>query len=115
MSQTTFVAIADATDVPAGEARVVTYNGWRYAVCNVDGTFHVVDDTCTHDDGPLGEGQLDGCDIVCPRHGARFDVRDGSVQSMPAVYPVRAYETRVQDGKVEIALSRREVAEGNPS
>jgi len=113
MSDLQFVAIADAVDIPQGEARVILHDGWRYAVCNVDGAFHVVDDTCTHDDGPLGEGKLDGCAIVCPRHGARFDVRDGRVLSMPAAYPIRAYETRVTNGKVEIGLSQRQLARGS--
>ena len=113
MSDLEFVAIADAVDIPQSEARVVLHDGWRYAVCNVDGTFHVVDDLCTHDDGPLGEGKLDGCAIVCPRHGARFDVTDGKVLSMPAAYPIRAYETRVANGKVEIGLTQRQVARGS--
>ena len=113
MSDLAFVAIADAVSVPAGEVSVVIHDGWRYAVCNVDGTFYVVDDTCTHDDGPLGEGRLDGCAIVCPRHGARFDVRDGRVLSMPAAYPIRAYETKLEDGQVMIGLTQRQSARGS--
>ncbi len=58
-----FVTVAKADDVPSGEARVVVVAGRRVALCNVDGTFHAVDDTCTHDNGPLGAGTLDGCAI----------------------------------------------------
>ncbi len=109
METLVFVSIAPANLTP-GQVRVVTHDGWRYAVCNVDGTYHVVDDTCTHDDGPLGEGELDGCAIVCPRHGARFDVRDGRVLSMPAAYPIRAYSTRVEGGQVQIGFTQTQRA-----
>jgi len=115
MTPKTFVPVVAAAEIPAGEVHVIVHDGRRYAVCNVEGTYHVVDDTCTHDDGPLGEGKLDGCAIVCPRHGARFDVRDGRVLSMPAAFPIRAYVTRVQEGQVEIELSAREVAGGSVS
>lgn len=112
MSETVFVSIAPA-DVAPGQARVVIHEGWRYAVCNVEGTYHVVDDTCTHDDGPLGEGKLEGCAIVCPRHGARFDVRDGKVLSMPAAYPIRAYPTRVEKGQVQVGFTEPQYARGS--
>lgn len=111
MGELVFVGIAPA-DVPPGQVRVVMHQGWRYAVCNVDGTYHVVDDTCTHDDGPLGEGKLDGCAVVCPRHGARFDVRDGRVLSMPAAFPIGAYPTRVESGQVQIGLTQPQFARG---
>jgi 3-phenylpropionate/trans-cinnamate dioxygenase ferredoxin subunit len=100
----TFVAIVEADLVPPGQVKVVTHAGRRYAVGNVDGEFHVVDDTCSHDDGPLGEGELEGFEVICPRHGARFDVRSGAVLSMPAAFPIRAYETRVEEGRVQIRL-----------
>ena len=109
MGELVFVGIGPA-DVEKGQARVVLHEGRRYAMCNVDGTYHVVDDTCTHDDGPLGEGKLDGCAIVCPRHGARFDVRDGKVLSMPAAFPIRAYPTRVEQGQVQIGLTQPQLA-----
>jgi 3-phenylpropionate/trans-cinnamate dioxygenase ferredoxin subunit len=101
MAELEYVTIARVCDIPKGTVRVVYYEERRYAVCNVDGVFHVIDDTCTHDDGPLGEGDLDGCAVVCPRHGARFDVRTGEVLSMPAAYPVRAYSTRVENDQVQ--------------
>ena len=99
-----FVTIAKADDVPIGEARVVEVSGQRVALCNVDGTFYAVADTCSHDNGPLGAGKLDGCAIICPRHGAKFDVRDGSVLQMPAAYPVRSYTTRLDNGNVQIDM-----------
>ena len=100
MAEDGFVAIADVEEIPAGTVKVVEHGVSRYAVCHAQGEFFVVDDTCTHDDGPLGEGALDGFAIVCPRHGAKFDVRSGQVLQMPAAYPIRSYATRVRDGKV---------------
>jgi 3-phenylpropionate/trans-cinnamate dioxygenase ferredoxin subunit len=100
----TFVKVARAEDVPAGEARVYTVEGHRLVVCNIEESVYTIDDTCTHDDGPLGAGHLDGNAIVCPRHGARFDVRTGAVLSMPAAFPVRSYPTRVVNGEIEVDL-----------
>lgn len=102
MADDGYVAIADEDAVAEGHVAVVKHDGKRIAVCNVEGEIFAVDDTCTHDDGPLGEGKLDGHAIVCPRHGAKFDVRDGSVLQMPAVVPIKAYETKISDGKIWI-------------
>jgi 3-phenylpropionate/trans-cinnamate dioxygenase ferredoxin subunit len=102
MTETEFVPIANVADIPPGTVRVVEHDRARYAVCHADGQFYVVDDTCSHDDGPLGEGALDGCAVVCPRHGAKFDIRTGAVLQMPAAFPIRVYESRVKDGKVFI-------------
>ena len=62
--------------------------------------WHAIEDRCSHDDGPLGEGRLVGCEVECPRHGARFDVRDGRVTRMPAVSPVRSFPVREEGGRV---------------
>lgn len=101
-----FVTVAKTGDIPVGEARVVDVpeHDSRLALCNVEGVIYAIDDTCTHDDGPLGAGRLDGHAIECPRHGARFDVRDGRVLRMPAAFPVRAYATRVIDGDIQVNL-----------
>ncbi|HUU45701.1 MAG TPA: non-heme iron oxygenase ferredoxin subunit [Acidobacteriota bacterium] len=99
-----WIPVAKVEEIPAGEARVYTVGGRRVMISHVEGAFHAIDDTCTHDDGPLGAGQLDGCAIECPRHGARFDVRTGAVLSMPAAFPVRAYPTRVTEGTIEVDL-----------
>ncbi len=99
-----FVTVAKLGDIPVGEARVVTASGRRLALCNVDGQIYAIDDTCTHDDGPLGSGTLDGHAIECPRHGARFDVRDGRVLQMPAAFPVRSYPARIVNDEIQIDI-----------
>ena len=102
----TFVPVAPLKEVPEGEARVFHVNGQSLLLCQVDGSVYAIEDICTHDDGPLGDGTLEGFAIECPRHGAKFDVRDGSVLSMPAAYPVRSFPTRVEDGQVHVDLSK---------
>jgi 3-phenylpropionate/trans-cinnamate dioxygenase ferredoxin subunit len=99
-----FVNVAKIADIPADQVRVYNVDGARLALCNVGGQIFAIDDTCTHDDGPLGVGLLDGHAIECPRHGARFDVRTGQVLQMPAAFPVRTYKTRIKDGDVQVDL-----------
>ncbi|GAB4314797.1 MAG: non-heme iron oxygenase ferredoxin subunit [Candidatus Zixiibacteriota bacterium] len=99
-----FVTVAKTSDIPEGEARVVDLGGARLALCQVEGKFYAIDDTCTHDNGPLGAGTLDGHAIICPRHGAKFDVRDGRVLQMPAAFPVRAYNTRVVGDEIQVDI-----------
>ena len=72
------------------------------AVCNVGGQFYAVDDVCTHDEASLEQGQVEGYEIECPRHGARFDVRTGAVTALPAVIPIETFGVRVQGEDVEI-------------
>jgi 3-phenylpropionate/trans-cinnamate dioxygenase ferredoxin subunit len=76
----------------------------RVALANLGGAIYAIEDVCTHDDGPLGEGALDGNAVECPRHGARFDVTTGAVLSMPAAVPVRSFETRVTEGDVYVKV-----------
>ena len=70
-------------------------DGRAIAVFNVDGAFYAIDDVCTHDGGPLAEGELWGCEIQCPRHGARFDVRTGKPLCMPAFEPVTTHDVEL--------------------
>ena len=99
-----FVTVAKTDDIPAGETRTCAVNGKELAVCNVSGTFYAIDDVCTHDGGPLGEGYLEGDQIECPRHGARFDVKTGKALTLPAVMPVNAYPVRIQGDDVQVEL-----------
>ncbi len=96
--------VAKEEDVAAGEAIVVEAGGKRLAVCNTGEGIYAIDDVCTHDGGPLDQGKLDGKEIECPRHGARFDVTTGRALCLPAVRPVRTYPVRIEGGEVEIDL-----------
>jgi 3-phenylpropionate/trans-cinnamate dioxygenase ferredoxin subunit len=93
--------IGTKSDIPAGTVRVFNVDGRSVAVANVDGEhFYAIDNLCTHDNGPLGEGTLVGETVECPRHGARFDVKTGAVRALPAVRPVRTYPVQVQGDEV---------------
>lgn len=99
-----YITVAQTSELPSGERIVVEVKGHYVAIFNVGGTYYAIEDLCTHDDGPLAEGELDGTDIECPRHGARFDIRTGAVLSMPAITPVPRYEVRVQGDEVQILI-----------
>ena len=97
-----WLTVAREGEVAPGQVKVVLSGTRRLALCNVDGQYHVIDDVCTHDGGPLDQGELDGEEIECPRHGARFDVTTGRATCMPAVVPVKTYRVRVEGEEVQI-------------
>lgn len=99
-----FVTVAKTSEIWPGERAVFDVEDHYIAVFNVDGTYYAIEDVCTHDDGPLAEGELYGFEIECPRHGARFDIRTGAVLRMPAVIPVPRYEVRVEGDEIQIGF-----------
>jgi 3-phenylpropionate/trans-cinnamate dioxygenase ferredoxin subunit len=84
----------------------VEVEGESIVIFNIAGQFFAIGDICSHDDGPLGDGDLEGYNIVCPRHGAEFDVRTGEVKSMPAVVDIPAYPVKVEGGMITIGLPK---------
>ena len=96
------VRVASASDVPVNQVRVFKVGNLSIALANVDGEFFAVDNLCTHDNGPLGEGRVDRNTIECPRHGARFDVRTGAVRALPAVKPIKTYPVTVEGDEVQV-------------
>jgi 3-phenylpropionate/trans-cinnamate dioxygenase ferredoxin subunit len=100
----TYMKVARVEDVPDGQARVFDVGDLEIALCNVQGKFYAIENICSHDGGPLGEGHLVGEAIECPRHGARFDVKTGDVIRMPAVVGVRTFPTKVSEGFVFIGV-----------
>src|SRR5437867_1185601 len=100
-----FVRVASTTELPPGGKKLLDIDGRAVALFNVDGTFYAIDDVCTHDGGPLAEGQLHGCEIECPRHGARFDVRTGAALCMPAFKPVATHQMLVENGVVFVRVN----------
>jgi 3-phenylpropionate/trans-cinnamate dioxygenase ferredoxin subunit len=101
-----FVSVAPAGDIANGERLFVEIDGLAIVVFNIGGNFFAIADLCSHDDGPLGDGELDGYEVRCPRHGAAFDVRTGKVISLPAVVDIPAYPVRLQDGQLQIGLPK---------
>ncbi len=99
-----FVRAASADDIPEGRAIVVDIDGDSLALARVGGDVYCIDNVCTHDGGPLGEGELEGTALECPRHGARFDVCTGRALSFPAVVPVNSYDVKIDGQDVLVDL-----------
>jgi 3-phenylpropionate/trans-cinnamate dioxygenase ferredoxin subunit len=97
-----FIKIARAEDIKPGEKEIFDVDGIPVVIVNLDGEFYALEDVCTHDGGPVGEGAMDDGQLICPRHGARFDIRTGAALTMPAVEPVPTYEIKVQDGDIYV-------------
>ena len=100
-------SLGPLSDLPEGAARVVEVEGESIALCHVaGGGVYAIENRCTHDDGPLGEGELDGELIECPRHGALFDVTTGRAKTLPAIGRVRCYTVAVVDGEIRIEIGQ---------
>jgi 3-phenylpropionate/trans-cinnamate dioxygenase ferredoxin subunit len=102
-----FVSVAKTDELRPGERMIVEIGRKWIVIFNIDGEYHAIADVCTHDDGPLAEGELVGCEIECPRHGAKFDVRTGKVLAPPALVDVPAYDVRVENDEILIARKSR--------
>ena len=101
-AETTAAPLCEDWEVEPGTARRVDRQGRSYAVFNIDGAYHVTDDTCTHGFASLSEGTLEGYVVTCPWHGGEFDVRDGRAVSLPCTDALRVYPCRLEDGMVRI-------------
>ncbi len=99
-----YIAVATTEELPSGTRKLIEVDGRPLAVFNIAGTYYCIADVCSHDDGPVAEGDLDGYDIECPRHGARFDVRSGKVLSFPAIVDIPTYPVKVEDGTLLVGL-----------
>jgi 3-phenylpropionate/trans-cinnamate dioxygenase ferredoxin subunit len=104
MARTTYYPLCPTDDVESGERMFVESGEDSVVVFNIAGEYFAIADLCTHDMGSLGEGDVEGHEIICPRHGARFDLRTGEVLTLPAVQGVPSYPVRVVDGIIEIGV-----------
>ena len=101
-----FIEIAPASELPNGERLFVEIEGKPIVIFNIADQFFAIGDICTHDDGPLGDGDLEGFNIVCPRHGGEFDVPTGKATQMPAVVDIPAYPVKVVGGMIHMGLPK---------
>jgi 3-phenylpropionate/trans-cinnamate dioxygenase ferredoxin subunit len=99
-----FVAVATKDELPNGARKIVEVDGRAIAVFNIAGEYFAIADVCSHDDGPVAEGELYDYEIECPRHGARFDVRNGKVLSFPAIVGIPAYPVKVEGDEILVGL-----------
>ena len=88
-----------------GENIVVDVNGVDVAVFNLDGEFYAIQDVCSHDGGEIATGIVEGNEIICPRHGARFCIKTGKVKAPPAYEDITCFETRSNNGRIEVSES----------
>lgn len=107
-----FQRVIDVGEVPDPGKTLVEVEGEMVAVFHVGGQFYALDDVCTHDGGPLADGELRDHKIACPRHGAKFDIRTGAALTMPAVRPTRSHEVKVEAGAVWVRLRDAAAATG---
>jgi len=99
-----FLAVAEESELPNGERLFVEIDEFNIVIFNIAGQLFAIGDVCSHDNGPVGEGELEDHAVVCPRHGARFDVRSGRVLSLPAIVDIPAFPVRVVDGQIEVGV-----------
>jgi 3-phenylpropionate/trans-cinnamate dioxygenase ferredoxin subunit len=101
-----FIEIAPASELPNGGRLFVDVGDKPIVIFNIAGGFFAIGDICTHDEGPLGDGVIEDHHIICPRHGAEFDVRNGKAISMPAAVDIPAYPVQIRDGKIFIGMPK---------
>ncbi len=100
-----FIRAAKLDDLADPGRMLVEINDRIVVLLRVGGEVFALDDVCTHDGGPLSEGQLEDHTIACPRHGAKFDIRDGRALTMPATRPTVAHQVKVEGGEVFVKLN----------
>ena len=100
------VDVAPENEFPPGSVKIVRSGSLFVGVYNCGGALHAIEDRCSHDDGPLCEGDWDQdlCRVVCPRHGAQFDIATGNPLTLPATEPVATFPIEVVDGLVRVEI-----------
>jgi 3-phenylpropionate/trans-cinnamate dioxygenase ferredoxin subunit len=101
-----FYEIAKLDDLPNGERLFVEIGDNYLVLFNIGGQLFAIEDLCSHDDGPLGDGDVEGFEIACPRHGARFDLQTGKALTLPAVEDIPAYPIKIIDQKIHVGLPK---------
>jgi 3-phenylpropionate/trans-cinnamate dioxygenase ferredoxin subunit len=107
MPATETITVCTLGELPAGEMKLVEADGRKIGVFHcADGAMYAIEDRCSHDDGPLAEGEFDAdsCTVECPRHGSLFDLTTGRPRTLPAYRPVGTFEVRVDNDEVKLEL-----------
>jgi 3-phenylpropionate/trans-cinnamate dioxygenase ferredoxin component len=101
-----WLTVAKVGELAPGSHRVLDVDGANVVVFNLGGEYYAIEDVCTHDGGQLTGGVVEGDEVVCPRHGARFCIKTGAALTAPAYEPVAAFPVRVQDGVIQVRDNR---------
>jgi len=99
-----FVRVATTDEIPEGSGKFFDVDGEPIAIFHTDGSFYATCDVCTHEEASLSEGELEGEEVECPMHGARFNVRTGAVLSLPAVTKLQTFPVRVVGNDIEVEI-----------
>ena len=101
------IVVAPVDELPPGTVKIVHAGEISVGVYNLDGRYCAIEDRCSHDDGPLCEGDFDAEEgvAICPRHSARIDIRTGRALTLPAVSPVETFPVRVEAGIIKVELT----------
>ena len=105
-SKVEYLDIAPESELPNGERLFVEVAGKSLVFFGIADQFFAIGDICSHDDGPVGDGDIEGFNVVCPRHGGEFDIRTGQAVQMPAVVDIPAYPVRVVDGMIQVGMPK---------
>jgi 3-phenylpropionate/trans-cinnamate dioxygenase ferredoxin subunit len=103
----TTIAVCPSAELPPGEMRLVEHDGRKIGVFNCEGSLYAIEDRCSHDDGPLAEGEFDpaACTVECPRHGSLFDLSTGRPKTLPAFQPVQTFPIAIEDDTITLEVS----------
>ena len=99
-----FIKVAVTGDIPTNQGKLVEVEGKKIALFNLEGKYYAIDNTCTHRGGPLSEGELQGDEVTCPWHGAKFKVTSGDVLSPPAPQGVKCFLVRITGNDLEVEI-----------
>ena len=102
--QVEYVTIASIDELADGERLIFEIDDLPVALFNLGGQYYAIADLCSHDDGPVAEGELEGLEIACPRHGARFNMETGEALTLPAVVDIPAYPVRIVGDDIRIGI-----------
>jgi nitrite reductase/ring-hydroxylating ferredoxin subunit len=100
----TFITVARTNELTPGQGKLIEVNQKRIALFNLGGRYYALDDMCPHRGGPLSEGEIEGEAVVCPWHGATFDLATGNVTRPPAAAGIATYEVRLDGEEIAIAV-----------
>jgi len=100
------IDVCPASELPPGAMRLIEHEGRKIGVFNCEGTLYAIEDRCSHDDGPLAEGEFDpaNCTVECPRHGSLFDLSTGRPKTLPAFAPVQTFTAHVVDDTIALEV-----------
>jgi len=99
-----FIQVGSVDELAEGGRLFIEVDEQPIVILRIANQYYAIGDVCSHDDGPVGEGAIEGFEIICPRHGARFDIRSGKVLALPAFVDIPAFPVRIVDGQIEIGL-----------